>query len=223
MPAAAPPRPRRPRAPRWSAPPTTSRAARRVARLQAQRRGVDRDVRPRLVDDGDDAERDAHLAHVEPVGQPPALDDLADRIGQRGDRAGAVGDRGDPRPASSASRSSSASLSPASRPASMSRRWPRGSRRVAGDRARRRSRAARRRACRCRSRGERRGAGVARLRGRLIGDASAERRDQASGAGGCSRRARSSPGARLPPPRAAADRAPRRVFMPFTRRSSSAV
>ena len=81
----------------------------RVAGLQAQRGGVDRDVRPRLVDDRDDAERHAHLAHVEPVGQPVAVDHLADRVGQRRDRARAVGDRRDPRRASSASRSSSAS------------------------------------------------------------------------------------------------------------------
>ena len=66
-----------------------------VAGLQAQRGGVDRDVRPRLVDDRDDAERHAQHAHVEAVGQPLALDDLADRIGQRGDRARAGGDRGD--------------------------------------------------------------------------------------------------------------------------------
>ena len=65
----------------------------RVARLQAQRGGVDGDVRPRLVDDGDDAERDAHLAHVEAVGQALAVDDLADRVGQRRDRAHAVGHR----------------------------------------------------------------------------------------------------------------------------------
>ena len=65
----------------------------RVARLQAQRGRVDRDVRPRLVDDGDDAERHAHLAHVEAVGQPLAVDDLADRVGQRRDRAHAVGHR----------------------------------------------------------------------------------------------------------------------------------
>ena len=69
----------------------------RVAGLQAQRGGVDRDVRARLVDDGDDAERHAQLAHVEAVGQALALDDLADRVGQRGDRARAGGDRGDPR------------------------------------------------------------------------------------------------------------------------------
>ena len=69
----------------------------RVAGLQAQRGGVDRDVRPRLVDDRDDAERHAQHAHVQAVGQPLALDDLADRVGQRGDRARARRDAGDPR------------------------------------------------------------------------------------------------------------------------------
>ena len=69
----------------------------RVAGLQAQRGGVDGDVRPRLVDDGDDAERHAHLAHVEPVGEPVAVDHLADGVGQRGDRPHRVGDRRDPR------------------------------------------------------------------------------------------------------------------------------
>ena len=59
----------------------------RVARLQAQRGGVDRHVRARLVDDGDDAERHAHLAHVEAVGQAVAVDHLADRVGERGDLA----------------------------------------------------------------------------------------------------------------------------------------
>ena len=39
----------------------------RVAGLQAQRRGVDRHVRPRLVDDGDHAQRDSNLAELEPV------------------------------------------------------------------------------------------------------------------------------------------------------------
>ena len=41
----------------------------RVAALDRQRRAVDRDVRPRLVDDGDDAERHADLAQVEAAGQ----------------------------------------------------------------------------------------------------------------------------------------------------------
>ena len=59
----------------------------RVARLQAQRRGVDRHVRARLVDDRDDAERHAHLAHVQAVRQATALDHLADRVGERGDLA----------------------------------------------------------------------------------------------------------------------------------------
>ncbi len=69
----------------------------RVARLQAQRGGVDRHVRPRLVDDGDHAERDSNLAELEPVGQPAAVDDLADRVRQRRDRARAVGDPADAR------------------------------------------------------------------------------------------------------------------------------
>jgi hypothetical protein len=56
----------------------------RVAGLQAQRGGVDRHVRARLVDDGDDSERDAHLAHVQAVGQALAVDHLADRVAERG-------------------------------------------------------------------------------------------------------------------------------------------
>ena len=64
----------------------------RVARLEAQRGGVDRHVRARLVDDGDDAERDAHLAARRARWAGDALDDLTDRVGQRGDRARAVGD-----------------------------------------------------------------------------------------------------------------------------------
>ena len=59
----------------------------RVARLQAQRGGVDRHVRARLVDDGDDPEWHALAAHGEPVGEPAAVEHLADRIGQRGDVA----------------------------------------------------------------------------------------------------------------------------------------
>ena len=69
----------------------------RVAGLQRQRGGVDGHVRARLVDHGDDAERHADLAQVEPVGQPLAADDLADGVGQRGDRAHGVGDAGEPR------------------------------------------------------------------------------------------------------------------------------
>ena len=68
-----------------------------VAGLQAQRGGVDRDVRARLVDDGDHAQRHADLAHVQAVRQPEAVDDLADRVRQRRDRAHAGGDPGDAR------------------------------------------------------------------------------------------------------------------------------
>ena len=55
-----------------------------VAGLQAERGGVDRDVGAGLVDDPDDAERDADLAQVDAVGQGRAAHDLADRVGQRG-------------------------------------------------------------------------------------------------------------------------------------------
>ena len=53
-----------------------------VAGLQTQPRGIGRDVRPRFVNDADDAERHAHLADLyarRPVAQ---VGDLADRIGQ---------------------------------------------------------------------------------------------------------------------------------------------
>ena len=93
----------------------------RVAGLQAQRGGVDRHVRPRLVDDGDDAERHAHLAHVEPVGQAAAVDDLADRVGQRGDRRARRAAIAATRAGVERRRSISAAESPASRPASRSR------------------------------------------------------------------------------------------------------
>ena len=109
----------------------------RVARLQAQRGGVDRHVRPRLVDHGDHAERDAHPAHLQPVGQAAAVDHLADRVGQgddlrarrrpshaRGSRRGAGGRAGRRR------------CRPP-RPPPCRARWPRGSRRCA-PRARRR-------------------------------------------------------------------------------------
>ena len=93
----------------------------RVARLQAQRGGVDRHVRARLVDDRHDAERHPHLAHVEPVGQPRAVDHLADRVGQRRDLAHARGHRR--RPGARRARAGRAARSerPLSRPASRSR------------------------------------------------------------------------------------------------------
>ena len=57
----------------------------RVAALDAECGGVDGHVGPALVDHEDDAQRDADLAHVEPVGPPARADDLADRVGQGGD------------------------------------------------------------------------------------------------------------------------------------------
>ena len=55
---------------------------RRVARLQAEPRGVRGDVRPVLVDDADDPEGHADPPDREPVRADPALDDLADGVGE---------------------------------------------------------------------------------------------------------------------------------------------
>jgi len=63
-----------------------------VPRLQAQRRGVGGDVRPRFVDDPDDAEGDAHAADQKAVGTPPHAGDLAHRIGEGRHLAEAPGD-----------------------------------------------------------------------------------------------------------------------------------
>ena len=62
-----------------------------VARLQADAGGVAGDVGPVLVDDRDHAERHPHPLDVQPVGAPPAVEHLADRVGQRGDGAQAGG------------------------------------------------------------------------------------------------------------------------------------
>ena len=58
---------------------------RRVAGLEAQRRGVGGHVRPRFVDDADHAERHAHAADLDAGGPVAQVGDLADRIGQRRD------------------------------------------------------------------------------------------------------------------------------------------
>ena len=68
---------------------------RRVAALQAEPGGVDRHVRAGLVDDADHAERHPHLAQLQPVGQPRAADDVADRVGQGDELAQRGGDPGD--------------------------------------------------------------------------------------------------------------------------------
>ena len=68
--------------------------------LRAQHRGVDGDVGPRLVDHPDDTQRHPDLAHLQPVGQRVAAQDLTDRVGQRGDVAHRVGDRRRAGPAS---------------------------------------------------------------------------------------------------------------------------
>ena len=54
-----------------------------VARLEAERRRVDRHVRSRFVDHRDHAERDRHLSDAQTVGAHAVVRDPADRIGQR--------------------------------------------------------------------------------------------------------------------------------------------
>ena len=63
-----------------------------VAALDAEGGGVGGDVGPALVDEQDHAERDADLRDVEPVGPAAGADDLADRVGQRGDLVQRRGD-----------------------------------------------------------------------------------------------------------------------------------
>ena len=67
----------------------------RIAGLQGQSGHVDGDVGAGLVDHADHAHGHAHTAHLQPVGESPAVDDLADRIGQAGDLAQGGGDGGD--------------------------------------------------------------------------------------------------------------------------------
>ena len=93
----------------------------RVAGLQAQRGRVDRDVRPRLVDDRDDAERDADLGARR--GRWAGAGRRSPRRPGRAAPRSRARRRTSPatRPSSSARRSSSAASSPLSRPACMSR------------------------------------------------------------------------------------------------------
>ena len=58
-----------------------------VAGLEAERGRVDGHVGPRLVDDGDDAQRHADLAQLHAVVEAPAVDELADGVRQGRDVA----------------------------------------------------------------------------------------------------------------------------------------
>ena len=64
-----------------------------VARLEAEAGRVAGDVRAVLVDDRHDAERHPHLADAQAVRSHPAVEHLADRIGQRRDLAEPAGHR----------------------------------------------------------------------------------------------------------------------------------
>ena len=70
----------------------------RVARLERQPERVDGDVGPALVDDADHAERNPLLAQLQAVGQGPAAQHLADRVGQAGDLPQPGGDAVDALP-----------------------------------------------------------------------------------------------------------------------------
>ena len=58
-----------------------------VARLDAQSRGIYSDVGPRFVNDGDNAQRNSHLAKVQAVGPVPFFETAADRVGKLDDLA----------------------------------------------------------------------------------------------------------------------------------------
>jgi len=68
-----------------------------VAGLQADCRGVGGDVRARLVDDADDAERHRDLLHLEPAVERRAREHAADGVGEAHHVAHALGHRPDAR------------------------------------------------------------------------------------------------------------------------------
>ena len=66
-----------------------------VAGLEAQGRRIGGHIGTRLVDDADDPQRDAHLAHHQVVGALPHPGDFTHRVGQGGHLAQGVGHTGD--------------------------------------------------------------------------------------------------------------------------------
>ena len=92
--------------------------------------GVARDVRPVLVDDADDAERHAHPADPQAVGPDPAVDDLADRIGQRGHLRSPAAIASTLRSVRRSRSTTVAEAPPPSAAARRRRRWPRAARRA---------------------------------------------------------------------------------------------
>ena len=68
----------------------------RVAALDAQRRRIDRHVRPRFVNEEDDAQRHADLHHLQTVRPLRRLAYLTHRVRQRGHLPQSLRGRGDP-------------------------------------------------------------------------------------------------------------------------------
>ena len=123
----------------------------RVPRLQRQRGAVNGHVRACLVYHRHDPERHAHAPHVEAVLEPVAVDRLAHRIGQGGDRPHVPRDpRAAAPPSASAGRAARTGARRPRRPPCRAHS-PRGSRASAG-RGRRPSPRARRSSSPCRGR-----------------------------------------------------------------------
>ncbi|MND82164.1 hypothetical protein D3C80_739860 [compost metagenome] len=69
----------------------------RIAGLEAKCAGIRRYIRAAFVNDADNTKRRAYALDLQPVRTIPGGDDLADRIGQRRNRADTFGDTSDPR------------------------------------------------------------------------------------------------------------------------------
>ncbi len=69
----------------------------RIARAQAQSRGVSRHIGAAFIDDADHAQRHTHPAEFQPIGACDGVDHAAQRIGERRDLLHALGGGGDAR------------------------------------------------------------------------------------------------------------------------------
>ena len=66
-----------------------------VARLEAKCGGINRDVRPSLINDPDDTQRHSHPTNLNPTWLRAKIGDFTDRIGQRSHLGKAIHHRGD--------------------------------------------------------------------------------------------------------------------------------
>ena len=187
----------------------------RVAALQRQRGAVDGHVRPRLVDDRDHAERHPHLAQVEAARERLALELLADRVGERGDRRARPSAIAAIRSCVSVSRSRSAPVSRAARSSARSAAFASRISSVRSPSSSRGRRAARRPSPRSRRSPAPRDARFAAAQtSATVWSRSTAMRARVARGRPRPRRARSGRGGSPRRPRAAAARAPRALFSP---------